>query len=163
MALYTLGVSWGRRGQDKEPSAELASLLGELDIQIAPVHAYRRPRTTMATACLKLMLAEYGYAHAKLVLMSIVETKGNARELTASVLWAISDLVRAHPKWAAQPSLWLEAFDQVHLGELRAFAKRNHGAVKVRSGLATILFGFLHTKMEPQQQSKRSQPERLAA
>jgi len=155
----------GRRARDEEPSAELASLLGELDIQIAPVHAYRRPRTTMATACLKSMLAEYGYAHTKLVLMSIVETKGNARELTASVLWAVSDLVAAHPKWAAQPSLWLEAFDQVHLGQLRAFAKRNHGAVKVRSGIAAILFGFLHTKMEPAQQpqSKRSQPARMAA
>ena len=119
----------------------------------------------MATACLKSMLAEYGYVHTKLVLMSIVETKGNARELTASVLWAVSDLVAAHPKWAAQPSLSLEAFHQVHLGELRAFAKRNHGAVKVRSGLATILFGFVHTKMEPsQQQSKRSsQSARLAA
>ena len=36
----------------------------------------------------------------------------------------------------------------VNLGQLRAFAKRNQDAVKVRAALATLLFGFLSAEME---------------
>lgn len=71
------------------------------------------------------MLRRYGYAHTKLVLLSIAETKNNARELVAPTIWAVSDLVAAHPQWAERASDWLAAFDKVDLGQLCAFAKRN--------------------------------------
>jgi hypothetical protein len=61
-------------------------------------------------------------------------------------LWAVSDLIAAHPQWAGRVSDWLAAFDKVDLGQLRAFAKLNVGAVKVRHGLAALLFGFSKRK-----------------
>ncbi|MDE2329459.1 MAG: hypothetical protein KGK16_01535 [Bradyrhizobium sp.] len=99
------------------------------------------------------MLRRYGYAHTKLVLLSIAETKNNARELVAPTIWAVSDLVAAHPQWAERASDWLAAFDKVDLGQLCAFAKRNK-AVKQRAGLCSLLFGFLSAQME--------RPEKLA-
>jgi hypothetical protein len=115
---------------------------------VAPTHAYRGPGVTMATACLESIFKEYGYGHTKLVLMSVAETKYNARELTSPVLWAVSDLAAAHPSWASRVTDWLSAFDKIDLGKLRAFAKRNADAVRVRSGLATLLFGFLNSSMD---------------
>ena len=132
---------------------ELTSLLEELEIKAVPLYAYRGPGATMATACLESILEQHGYGHAKFVLMSIAETRSNARELVAPVIWAISDLVRAHPKWAERASDWLAAFDKVDLKQLRVFARLNKSAVKPRAAIATLLFGFLASKMDqPQRQ-----------
>jgi hypothetical protein len=139
---------------------ELASLLDELEIKVVALQSYRGPGATMATACLESILQQHGYGHTKLVLTSIAETRSNARELVAPVIWAVSDLIRAHPKWADRVSDWLAAFDKVDIRHLRVFAKQNK-AVKPRAAIATLLFGFLKSQMDqPQNQAK---PSRLAA
>jgi hypothetical protein len=137
---------------------ELTNLLAELEIKAVPLYAYRGPGATMATACLESILKQYGYAHLKFVLMSIAETRSNARELVAPVIWAISDLIVAHPKWAERVTDWLAAFDKVDIRQVRAFAKQNK-AVKPRAAIATLLFGFLKSQMD----QKQDQPSRLAA
>jgi hypothetical protein len=129
-------------------SPELAALLAELEITVRPTHAYRAPMTTMAVETMESILSQYGYAHLKMVLMSIAETANNKRELVAPTIWAVSDLVRAHPHWTQRASDWFKAFDKVDLGKLLAFAKRNRDAVKPRAALATLLFGFLNSAME---------------
>ena len=132
---------------------ELTALLEELDIRIVSTRAYRGPGATQATACLKSILRRYGYAHTKLTLMSVQETGSNARELTSPTLWAVSDLIAAHPKWAERASDWLAAFDKVDLRMLRSFARQNKSAVPPRAALATLLFGFLELQMDqPQSQ-----------
>lgn len=138
---------------------ELTNLLAELEIKAVPLYAYRGPGATMATACLESILKRYGYAHLKFVLMSIAETGSNDRELVAPTIWAISDLVRAHPKWADQATDWFEAFDRVDLAKIRVIAKRNKDAVKPRAAVATLLFGFLCSRLDQQQ----NQPSRIAA
>ena len=132
---------------------ELTSLLDELEIKAIPLQSYRGPGATMATACLESILQQHGYGHTKLVLTSIAETRSNARELVAPVIWAISDLVVAHPEWAERVSDWFAAFDKVDIRVLRAFAKQNKSAVKPRAAIATLLFGFLKSQMDqPQSQ-----------
>src|SRR5664279_5634547 len=106
---------------------ELSSLLSELEIEVIGLQRYRGPGATMATACLESILKQYGYAHLKFVLMSIAETRSNARELVAPVIWAISDLIRAHPAWADRATDWFDAFDRVDLAKLRTIAKRVNG------------------------------------
>jgi hypothetical protein len=76
---------------------ELADILNELEIQVIPVHAYRGPRKTMAVESMERILRQYGYSHLKLVLLSIVDTTNNQRELVGPVIWALSDMIRAHP------------------------------------------------------------------
>jgi hypothetical protein len=138
---------------------ELASLLEELGVKVIDLQRYRGPGATMAIACIESIYQRYGYGHTKLVLTSIAETRSNARELVAPVIWAISDLIVAHPKWADRVSDWLAAFDKVDLKQLRAFAKLNKSAVPPRAAIATLLFGFLASKMDQQQ----DQSSRLAA
>jgi hypothetical protein len=138
---------------------ELTNLLAELEIKAVPLYAYRGPGATMATACLESILQQHGYGHTKLVLTSIAETRSNDRELVAPVIWAVSDLIVAHPKWADRVSDWLAAFDKVDIRQLRTFAKLNKSAVKPRAAIATLLFGFLASQMDPPQ----DQPSRIAA
>jgi hypothetical protein len=139
---------------------ELSSLLGELEIEVIDLQRYRGPGATMATACMESIFRKYGYGHAKLVLMSIAETRNNKRELVAPVIWAISDLIRAHPAWAERATDWFDAFDRVDIRQLRVFAKLNKSAVKPRATLATLLFGFLKSQMDKKQDHQSS---RIAA
>jgi len=129
---------------------ELSAILEELEIRVVAIQRYRGPMETMAVNSMERILRQYGYAHLKMVLMSIAETANNKRELVAPTIWAVSDLVRAHPHWTQRATDWFRAFDKVDLGQLRAFAKRNQGAVRVRAALATLLFGFLKAELESQ-------------
>ena len=104
---------------------------------------------TMATAAMEAILKQYGYDHAKLVLMCFTETR-NKRELIAPSIWAVPDLARAHPAWSNRTTDWIAAFDKVDLGQLHALAKRNRKVTKQRAAIATLLFGFLSTKMDTQ-------------
>jgi hypothetical protein len=131
----------------------LADLLDELEIKVVGLQRYRAPSSTMATSCLRRILQHHGYAHTKLVLMTIVETRNNKRELVAPTIWAVSDLILAHPAWADRATDWFDAFDKVDLKQLRAFAKLNKSAVPPRAALATLLFGFLESQMDRQQES----------
>jgi hypothetical protein len=135
-------------------SLELTNLLAELEIKAVPLYAYRGPGTTMATACLESILQQHGYGHTKLVLTSIAETRSNDRELVAPVIWAVSDLIVAHPEWADRVTDWLAAFEKVDLRQLRAFARLNKSAVPPRAAIATLLFGFLASQMDRQQESE---------
>jgi hypothetical protein len=144
-----LGICVGRNKVDDDAiSPELAALLDELEITVVSTKAYRAPMATMAVESMERILRQYGYAHLKMVLMSIAETENNKRELVAPTIWAVSDLVRAHQHWTERASDWFKAFDKVDLGQLLAFAKRNRAAVKTRAALATLLFGFLNSSME---------------
>jgi len=133
---------------------ELTALLEELDIRTVSIHSYRGPGVTMAVSTMERIVNHRGRDNLKLTLMSVRETKNNAKELTSPTLWAVSDLIAGHPKWAARVSDWLAALDDVDLGLVRQFAKRNKRAVKVRHALGTILFGYLAARLEPQEPAK---------
>jgi hypothetical protein len=140
---------------------ELTSLLDELEIKVVALQSYRGPGATMAIACMESIFRKYGYGHTKLVLMTIAETRTNDRELVAPTIWAISDLIRAHPAWADRATEWFEAFDKVDLRQLRAFARHNKAAVPPRAAIATLLFGFLESQMGPAD-PVNSKPDQLA-
>jgi hypothetical protein len=57
---------------------------------------------TMAVKSMEHILRQYGRDHLKLTLMTIAETDHNRRELAEPTLWAMSDLIAAHPAWAAR-------------------------------------------------------------
>src|ERR1035437_6560108 len=114
-------------------TATLADILDELEIKVVDLQRYRGPTETMAVGSLERILRQHGYAHLKMVLMTIVETRNNKRELVAPVIWAVSDLICAHPAWAGRATEWFDAFDRVDLAKLRVIAKRNIKAVEVRA------------------------------
>jgi hypothetical protein len=71
-------------------------------------------------------------------LLSIVESAGNDRWLIAPVIWAVSDLLLAHPNWLG--SDWLDALDAID-------AKVNRKAVQPRAAIASILFDRLKDRL----------------
>lgn len=131
---------------------ELASICEELEIRVIPNPKHRGPMETKAVETMERILRDQGYGHLKMVLMSVVETPNNKRELVAPVIWAISDLIRAHPTWAERAGDWFAALDNISLGDIRAMAKANRRAAKPRDAIATMLFGHLRPTFhdEPQ-------------
>lgn len=119
----------------------LSTLLDELGITVVPLPKYRGPMDTVAVASLERILMNRGRDHLKMVLMSIVETgEGNNRQLIAPVIWAMSDVIHAHPGWASRASEWFAALDGISLKDLRGLAYANRGATRPRHAIATLLF-----------------------
>lgn len=117
----------------------LASICSDLEIRVIPTTKHRDTMETCAVQTMERILAEHGEGHLTIVLRSIVETGNNKRELVAPVIWAISDIIRAHPQWTSTTA-WLDALDQCNLAEIRSVAKANRRAAPPRAAISTILF-----------------------
>ena len=111
----------------------------------------RAARQTCAVRTLERLVQTRGYAHMRLVLMSIVETKNNKRMLVAPVILAVSDVLRAHGNWFGDQ--WLKAMDAIELEELYALAKHSRRAVRPRWAIATMLIERIrpHFTEQPKQ------------
>lgn len=129
----------------------LASICANLEIRVIPTTKRRAPGETCATQTMERILAEHGPEHLTLVLRSIAETTNHRMELVAPTMWAISDLILAHPAWT-QSTAWLDAIDSADLSEMRARAKANRRAVQPRRAIAAYLFEHLSRilAIEPQ-------------
>jgi hypothetical protein len=126
-------VRFPRKGDARpqiSPDA-LAALCEALEIEILPTSINRRrPGQTHAGNVMLRILRKHGAGHLTIVLRCIVET-GNAAELRAETIWAISDCILARPDWEKRGLAFLEAFDAIDLRALRQRAKGilpRHGA-----------------------------------
>lgn len=130
----------------------LAAICQELGITVVPVTKQRAPMETCAINTLARILNDHGPEHLRSVLMSIVETENNKRMLVAPVIWAVSDILLAHPSWFGGD--FLEAMDQIDLSELYERAKANRRAAQPRQALATMLFEILRQQFQPEEQAR---------
>jgi hypothetical protein len=130
----------------------LASLVEELGIGVIPVTKQRGPMETCAVNTLARILNEHGPEHLRSVLISIVETTNNKRMLVAPVIWALNDLLLAHPSWFG--SEWLEQMDATDLAEMHERAKANRRAAQPRQAIATMLFEKLRSKFHVVEQER---------
>lgn len=120
-----------------------AEICSDLDIEIVSTTARRGAGQTHAVQTIQRILAEHGEGHAILTLRTIVESENNRTELVAPTVWAVSDIIAAHPQWASKGLAFLEAFDGIDLADLRNRAKANRKAVAPRKAIATMLFEYL--------------------
>ena len=120
-------------------SPKLAAVCADVGITIVDTVVRRGPRETCAVRTLERILALYGENHLKDVLLTIIESENNARELTAPIISAVSDVRAARPGWCEQTSKWLEAFDAISLGEMREKAKAYRPAVGAPASITTML------------------------
>ena len=125
----------------------LASICADLGISVIPTTKYRDTMETCAVQTMERILAEYGEGHLTIVLRSIVETGNNKRELVSPTIWAISDLIRAHPEWSATTA-WLDALDDCDLADMRARAKANRRAAQPRQAISTLLYARMAPQFE---------------
>jgi GTP:adenosylcobinamide-phosphate guanylyltransferase len=132
-------------GREFSMTPELNALLDECDIRVIPVSKVRGPMETYAENTMLRIMDEHGEGHLRSVLIVITETENNSKMLIAPVLWAVSDILLAHPSWFG--SAFLDAMDGIDLSRLHAQAKANRRAVQPRQALATMLYGDLSKRL----------------
>jgi len=130
----------------------LVSICSELGITVIPVTKQRAPMETCAVNTLEHILRDHGQEHLRSVFMSIVETENNKRMLVAPVIWAVSDILLAHPSWFGGD--FLEAMDRIDLAALHERAKANREAAQPRQAIATMLFEELRKDFQPEEQAR---------
>jgi len=130
----------------------LAGICEELGIRIVPVTKQRAPMETCAVNTLDHILRDHGVKHLRSVLLSIAETENNKRMLVAPVIWAVSDILLAHPSWFGGD--FLEAMDRIDLAEMHERAKANREAAQPRQAIATMLFEELRKDFQPEEQAR---------
>lgn len=130
----------------------LASICDELGITVIPVTKQRGLMETCAVNTLARILSDHGPEHLRSVLMAIVETENNKRMLVAPVIWAVSDILLAHPSWFGGD--FLEAMDRIDLAEMHELAKANREAAQPRQAIATMLFDELRKDFQPEEQAR---------
>ena len=115
-------------------------LFEQLGINFVPPNQQRR-RGACETSCVRIvdrMIRKFGAPHTTFVLRTITKTENNATELIADAIHAVSDVVRAHPRWEDCGLDWLAAFDKISLADIRKTAKA--AAVQpLRVGIATLI------------------------
>jgi hypothetical protein len=130
-----------------EGKMTLSELCEELGISIVPVTKQRKPMQTFAHETLDRILHEHGSDHLRSVLITIVETaSSNKRQLVTPVIYAVSDILLAHPLWFSGELL--DAMDAVDLGKMHELAKANRRAAQPRQAISTMLFERLHSRFD---------------
>lgn len=101
----------------------------------------RKPYECFCKPTVRAIGKEYGEEHLKLVLMLMTGTRGNAAELYADMITAVSHLLERNPDLARRPTL-IQDFDTIDLGSLRRKAKA------MRLGIETwkVLVVLISTK-----------------
>ncbi|MDB5584872.1 MAG: hypothetical protein JWR80_10048 [Bradyrhizobium sp.] len=130
----------------------LASICAELGITVVPVTRQREVMETFAENTMERILREHGAEHLRSVLLSIVETTNNKRQLVAPVIWGVSDVLLAHPSWFG--SAFLEAMDSIDLADMHERAKANRKAAQPRQAIATMLFEELSKTFQVVEQER---------
>ncbi len=120
------------------------ALCDEFELKIVPANVAPLPGQTRAVQTIGRILRKHGEAHTRLVLACLIETEGNDGLVDEVSLWAVSDLIRACPRWVEEhTSEWLEAFDQIPLGKLMYFVNELRGISHQRHALAGLAYFFL--------------------
>ncbi|MCP4318963.1 MAG: hypothetical protein GY789_23960 [Hyphomicrobiales bacterium] len=86
-------------------------------------HTKRCARECFSPATLRRIGRAHGAAHLAIVLRLIVETEGNARELYAETLSAISSLLEHEPALIERGVALFDAFDDIDLAEIHERAQ----------------------------------------
>lgn len=124
----------------------LASICDELEIRVIAANVTRVPGTTKCALTLERILRKYGEGHLILLLRTIMESDNNKMALVEPVIWAVSDVMLANPRWPAKGLEWLAAFDEIDLCDVWVDSKQANGAPPERHGVASKLTELLQRK-----------------
>lgn len=118
----------------------------ENPIRIIEPHVTRTPGTTKCGNTFERIRRRYGDGHLILLLRTIMESENNRMALVEPVVWALSDVMLANPRWPDRGMDWLEAFDSIDLCEVWADAKQANGAPPERHGVASKVTELLQMR-----------------
>jgi len=144
------------RGRISSSTTTAERICVDLGITVVPNNSSYGPMLTKAPNVLRRVLAKHGGGHLILVLRTIIESVGNEEMLIEPVIYAVSDILAAHPAWGERGLAWLEAFDDINLKEVATAAKANRKASPARAAIATMLYQRLAPIFDPPKLRKRA-------
>jgi hypothetical protein len=133
------------------------AILADLEITVIPTRQRMAPMQTKAGQVLRKIFRNYGEGHLIMLLRTITESNGNELALIAPCLFAVSDVMIAHPTWPSRGLQWIEAFDGIDLVAMQKAASANRKASPQRAAIATMLYERLAPTFVP---PKRVRPPR---
>lgn len=135
-------------------TAQLASICEELGVTMILSHVNRTPGTTKCSGTLQRIMSRRGEGHLILLLRTFMESENNRMALVEPILWGVSDVMMANPRWPDKGLAWLEAFDTIDLCDLWAKSKGAHGAPPERHGISAKLTEILQERFGEGQEGK---------
>ncbi|QOZ67162.1 hypothetical protein [Bradyrhizobium arachidis] len=127
-------------------------------MEVIPTNQRLRPGQTKAESVLHTLYEDHGEGHLVLLLRTLLETEGNSLHINDFVLRGLSDVMLAHPEWPQKGLAWLEAFDSIDLGQIRAQARASRGVLPQRYGVAAGLFRELANIFAAPPKAERPSP-----
>lgn len=129
-------------------TVSLATICESIDppVRIIEPHTTRTPGTTKCGRVLDRILDKHGDEHTTLLLRTLMESQNNRMALVEPVIWALSDVMLANPRWPAKGLAWLDAFDTIDLCDIWARAKEANGAPPERHGVASKITELLQDR-----------------
>jgi hypothetical protein len=115
-------------------------------VRVIEPHVTRVPGSTKCGRVLDRILEKHGEEHVTLLLRTIMESENNRMALVEPVIWAMSDVMLANPRWPDKGMKWLEAFDTIDLCDVWARAKEANGAPPERHGIASKITELLQDR-----------------
>jgi hypothetical protein len=136
--------------------SSLSSICQAIDPPVVVIepHVTRTPGTTKCGRVLDRILDRHGDEHVMLLLRTLMESENNRMALVEPVIWALSDVMLANPRWPDKGMEWLEAFDQIDLCDVWARAKEANGAPPERHGIASKITELLQHQFGEGQEGK---------
>ena len=121
------------------------AILREFGVELLPSTATKtRPRQSYMDAKLRTLFDRHGSDHFRDVLTAILESEGNEDALVAPIVAAVSNLLRAHPRWWRDgASVWLAVMDGIDLLALHGAVRQNLAAVPADKAIAAHLHAEL--------------------
>ncbi|MGV2071654.1 hypothetical protein ACQZ4Z_12950 [Agrobacterium vitis] len=125
------------------PEAE--AILSEFGVEIVPKNVMPKPGQTRAVTSVDRIRRRHGEAHARFVILTLVETANNRAALDETALWATSDIILAFKK--NHPALmendldrFLSFFDRVPVGRLQLWCLGLDGITNKRAALVGLIW-----------------------
>jgi len=137
-------------------SRTVEEICSDLGVSIIAWKEPYGPLRTKSPKIIRIVLDRHGEGHLIIVLRTIIESTGNECALIAPVIWAVSDLILAHPKWPDHGLAWIEAFDNIDLLDLARKARANRKAVQKRPAMAAMLYERLAPIFDPPPPPRRN-------
>lgn len=138
-------------------------LCDEFEIRIVPKSTFPMPGETRAVATLDRIGRKFGEGHLRLLLSTLMETKGNHGLIDEVSLWAVSDLILSCPQWVEHRTTeWLDAWDHLPMGPMMFIVQELRGKVHQRSALAGLIYSWLRAELDPEAGlTERAAPRRM--
>lgn len=125
-------------------NSEALEIFAEFEIEVVPANVIPRPGQTRAVATLSRIIRRYGMDHARIVVMTLAETKNNKASIDEVAQWAVSDVVRAfekvYPDVMRDTSRFLDFFDAVPIGQLQFWLLDLDGITNKRAALVGLIW-----------------------